>query len=372
MLVGLSSTIGRLQKVTKVDTMATSQENIESVDVAILVALNKELDSVLKSKGHWEKLQFDGDIRSYFRTITPAGVSVVAARSSGMGQLNAALLTHDVISRFKPGKIILVGIAGGIGNEVRLGDIVVSDQVVDYELGKITERGVSPRWSVHRSDALLRERLIDYKESSWLQLIKEPRPDAKEKILPKIHTGVVLSGNKVIADARAAGALEAIWTRAVAVEMEAAGIAAVLHQTVDAPAFVMVKAICDHADASKNDEWQQYAAEVAASFTIAFVFDQLTASAARKRSRERALPDIEVGIDMRALRFALSKAFDFRELRILVSDLEIDWDNIAGIIKDEKIVELLWFMERRGNLSRLINTVNEERPGLLAAFDASV
>ncbi len=368
----LSSTLERLPKETKMEATARPKVESEPVDVAILVALHKELDSVIRSKGHWERLQFGDDIRSYFRTITPAGVSVVAARTSGVGQLSAAVLTRDVVARFRPSKILLVGIAGGIGNDVQLGDIVVSDQIVDYELGKITEKGVSPRWSVHRSDALLRERLIDYKDNSWLQLIKAQRPDARETTLPAIHTGVVLSGNKVIADARAAGALEAIWTRAVAVEMEAAGIASVVHESVDAPAFVMVKAICDHADATKNDEWQRYAAEVAASFTISFVFDQLTESVARKRSSEKALPDTEIGIDMRALRFALSGAFDLGELRILVSDLGIDWDNVAGRTKDERIVELLWFMKRRDSMSRLINTVNEDRPGLLATFDANV
>ena len=56
-----------------------------------------------------------------------------------MGQINAALLARDVIARFTPRKILLVGIAGGLGKEVSLGDIVVSDQIVDYEIGKVTQ-----------------------------------------------------------------------------------------------------------------------------------------------------------------------------------------------------------------------------------------
>lgn len=71
-------------------------------------------------------------------STTVAGLSVVAARESGMGQLNAALLARDVVALFQPVKVILVRIAGGLGQDVALGDIVISDQAVDYELGKVT------------------------------------------------------------------------------------------------------------------------------------------------------------------------------------------------------------------------------------------
>ncbi|WP_368731658.1 hypothetical protein [Rhodobium orientis] len=58
-------------------------------------------------------------------------------------------------------------------------------------------------------------------------------------------------------------------------------------------------------------------------------------------------------------------------MRILVSDLGIDWDNIPGRIKDERIVELIWYLERRQSLSRLISLVNEERPDLLSTFESN-
>ena len=348
------------------------QPDSDHVDVAVLVALDSELDAVLSSIGSWERQQFADDIRTYYRAVTPAGLSVVAARSSGMGQLNAALLVRDIVTHFRPSKVMLVGIAGGIGDKVKLGDIVISDQVVDYELAKVTKGGTSPRWSVHRSDALLRERLVDYRDKSWFKVVKVPRPDRKSSRVPQVHSGVVLSGNKVIADARAAGALASIWTRATAIEMEASGIAAALHQAVEVPGFVMIKAICDHADSKKNDAWQPYAAAVAAAFALSFVFGEMKPDAARKSSKERPLPPATAGVDMRALRLSLSAAFDLSELRILVSDLGFDWENIAGKIKDEKIVELLSFMNRRGEMARLIALVEFERPNLLGTFSPTL
>lgn len=362
----LASTLRQLDPSTNDDRM--SSRSPLNADVAILVALDKELDALLRSDGPWERHQYSDDIRTYYTSTTPAGLSVVAARASGMGQINAALLSRDVMSHFRPRKVLLVGIAGGLGKDVHLGDIVISEQVVDYELGKVAPTGATPRWSVYRSDALLRERLLDHRDDSWLARVKLARPDGDTSAKPAIHSGVVLSGNKVIADANAAGALSAVWSRASAIEMEAAGIAAALHQSQDAPAFVMVKAICDRADASKDDAWQDYAAEVAAAFVASFVFGPLQPRDARGHRKERGLPSAPSTVDFRALRLTLSAAFDLRELKILVSDLGLDWDNIAGDIKDERIVELLWHLSRRARLNDLIELLRAERPGLLDAY----
>jgi len=362
----LASTLRQLHPREGVDSM--SKRPSQCADIAILVALEKELDAVLRSAGPWERHQSPSDIRTYYTSTTPAGLSVVAARSSGTGQINAALLARDVIALFRPRKVLLVGIAGGLGKEVSLGDIVVSDQVVDYEVGKATPSGATPRWSVYRSDALLRERLLDHRDPTWLTRVRTPRPDGDKSARPTIHAGVVLSGNKIIADTTAAGALAAVWSRASAIEMEAAGIAAALVQSADAPRFVMVKAICDRADAFKDDSWQEYAAEVAAAFVASFVFGPLQPSDARGQKNEKNLPTAAPAVDFRPLRLALSAAFDLRELKILVSDLGLDWDNIAGDTKDEKIVELLWHMNRRVRLDQLVGLVRTERPGLLDAY----
>ncbi len=355
-----------------------SKKNVEKggsmkADVAVLTALPMELEAFLRHGTSWERIETEkGSIRTYYQRTTETGVSVVAACASGMGQLNAALLTRDIIDVWSPKKLILVGIAGGLRREISLGDIVVSDQIVDYELGKVTSFGANPRWSVYRSDALLRDRIENYRSLEWLSRVSTARPDGKQNIIPKIHSGVVLSGNKVIADEKTAGALRSVWTRAAAIEMEASGIAAALYQTSDSPSFVMIKGICDRADSKKDDRWQAYAADVAGAFTMAFILDKLHPSDTKAPKPEKvpvtSVPSLP-SVDFRAIRLALSSAFDLRELKILSSDLGVDWDNIAGgDVKDEKIVELLWYMKRRNNLNKLIDAVKQERPGLLDAY----
>ncbi len=145
----------------------------------------------------------------------------------------------------------------------------------------------------------------------------------------------------MIADQATAGALSSVWSRAAAIEMEAAGIAAALYQSPEHVPFVMIKAICDRADAAKNDDWQLYAADASAAFVWAFIQAGLDERGLRvNREAVAPLP----GIDYRALRLALAGAYNIAELRILVSDLGVDWDEVRGETKSERIVELIAYL----------------------------
>jgi nucleoside phosphorylase len=335
-------------------------------DVAILAALPKELDALFRSLGPWRQMTTSASsTRSYFTAHDTAGHLIVASQALGMGQVNAALVTQDIVRDWRPRKLILIGIAGGLGKEVQLGDVVVSEQVVDYELGKITPKGTSTRWRAFQCDAALIDGLKNFRDQSWTRRIAESRPDGQASTTSSIRFGTVLSGNKVIADAATAGDLEAIWTRAAAIEMEAAGVAAALHQIVDAPGFVMVKGVCDRADEGKSDDWQNYAAEAAAVLVTTFLVNGVP-------SKSLAVPAAEApaflvngaAIDGRSLRALMAAAFTMNELRVLVDDLGIDWEEIPGDVKSVKINELLKYVNRRGGMPDVVRLLRNERPHL--------
>jgi nucleoside phosphorylase len=242
------------------------------VDLAILTALPLELEAVLRHGGTWARIPLgEPGPRTFYHHRTERGAVAIAGCALGMGQLNAALVARDTIDAWHPKRMILTGIAGGIGGNVRLGDIVVSEQIVDYELGRVDGTDTPPRWSVYRSDPALLDPLRNFREDGWAASITVPRPDGRADIMPRVIFGVVLSGNKVIADATATGAMRSVWSRAVAIEMEGAGIAAAVHQMKGAPPFLVAKSICDMADSRKNDAWQSYAADVAAAFTVSLL-----------------------------------------------------------------------------------------------------
>lgn len=75
---------------------------------------------------------------------------------------------------------------------------------------------------------------------------------------PRIHYGTISSADYVLKDAVTRDQLARDYG-VIAVEMEAAGL------MNDFPC-VIIKGVCDYADSHKNDEWQPYAAAVAAAY----------------------------------------------------------------------------------------------------------
>lgn len=79
--------------------------------------------------------------------------------------------------------------------------------------------------------------------------------------MPKIHYGIIASGNSVVKDGIARDEiLKRIEDKCICFEMEAAGL-------MNNFPCLIIRGICDYADEHKNDRWQNYAAATAAAFT---------------------------------------------------------------------------------------------------------
>jgi nucleoside phosphorylase len=346
---------------------SNSEETTMQADCVILTALPKELSSVLMEFRGFNEVDSGGGASSpCFGTYSPNGLRVIASAPSSMGNMAMAALTQQVVAQFNPATILLVGIAGAMDREISLGDVVASEQVVDYEIGKVTPQGVGPRWSVYRPDAALLSRAKSWPSQNWQRFVRAPRPDSGE---PKLRFGDYLSGNKVIADSSTAGALKSVWRKAAAVEMEAAGVLSALYHMKAPPAFMAFKGVCDYADEQKDDRWQEYAASTAAACAFSFVIDHLRPADVGRTGVGGSQKPSTSGVDQRGLRLALSSAFDSAELRVLCFDLGIDWDEIGGDNKSGKIVGILEYARRRNLYNRLVDLVNSERDGLLEAYE---
>lgn len=191
----------------------------------------------------------------------------------GMGRVQAGLATADAIRRWHPRYILLVGIAGGMAiRSVKVGDILISDQIVDYESQKITSKGPEVRWDVSRADPRLLDAYNNFRSESWQELIRTKRPRQGK---PNQHKGPIASGDKVIAFGEILAKYCDIWPKLIGVEMEAAGVATAAFQSTDKPGFFMVRGVSDLADENKGstnvEKWRLYACDVAASFTIALL-----------------------------------------------------------------------------------------------------
>lgn len=252
------------------------------IDFVLVTTLSEERDAVLdKLPGYSQLPPAKDDIRTYFQADLPVTFSdnsagiyhIIVMCLLGMGRVQAVAATVDAIRRWHPRYIVLIGIAGGIAaRSIQIGDILISDQVVDYELQKLAPDGPEVRWDVQRADTRLLNACNNFRSASWQELIKIKRPDRGK---PSRHTGPIASGDKVIAFSDVLARYQDVWPKLLGVEMEAAGVATATVQSPDRPGFFMVRGVSDLADENKGSsdvkKWRSYACDAAASFAIALL-----------------------------------------------------------------------------------------------------
>jgi nucleoside phosphorylase len=249
------------------------------IDFLIITPLREERDAILRRLQARRVPPSRKDVRVYFRAKLPikladrtaVSYNIIVASLLGLGRLEAATATSDAIHRWQPRHVLLVGIAGGYQKAgVRLGDVLISDTVADYELQKLAEVA-EIRWSVHRVDPQLLGAAQNVLDDSWMNLVQVRRP---LKGNPRLHFGPICTGDKVIANSLLDKYRE-VWTRLIGVEMEAGGVASVAFQAPSRPGFFMIRGVSDLADKKKDTatvgKWRQYACDVAASFTVALL-----------------------------------------------------------------------------------------------------
>ncbi len=78
------------------------------------------------------------------------------------------------------------------------------------------------------------------------------------------------------------------------------------------------------------------------------------------------IPCVLWGIKQRELRAKLNDGLDLEEVKTICFNLEIDFHNLAGAgaTKNEKIMEMILFLKRRGQLHLLIKEIADMRPDL--------
>lgn len=68
---------------------------------------------------------------------------------------------------------------------------------------------------------------------------------------------------------------------------------------------------------------------------------------------------------LRELRRQIAQHYNLEELRLLASDLNVDWDELAGTEKSAKIQGLIGYLGRHGRLHELIDLLRREHPQVL-------
>ncbi|MGH3252168.1 MAG: purine phosphorylase [Trebonia sp.] len=192
----------------------------------------------------------------------------VALALAGKGNQPAAVITERAVSHFNPVAVIFVGVAGALQPHLALGDVVVANPVYAYHGATSEDDGTTARpraWELsHRAHHIAAH--VE-RDADWTRQL----PEGNE---PRVHFGPVAAGELALysgaSDVRRW--LREHYNDALAVEMEAAGVAQAGHLNDGLPA-IMVRGISDFADGTKSatdgDGWQPRAAANAATFAAA-------------------------------------------------------------------------------------------------------
>ena len=178
-----------------------------------------------------------------FYTGTLNGVEV-ALLKSGIGKVAAALGTTLLLQLCKPDVVINTGSAGGLAPTLKVGDIVVSDEV-RYHDADVTAFGYEPGQMASCPAAFV----ADDKLITAAELV------IKQLDLNAVR-GLVVSGDAFINGAAPLERIRTTFPQAIAVEMEATAIGHVCHQ-FKVP-FVVVRAISDVADQESHLSFDEF------------------------------------------------------------------------------------------------------------------
>lgn len=231
-------------------------------DLILVTVTTVETEAILDHVPKRRSVPIDNRAYHDLDIIGGAKTFLVQLPHMGSGGSGGSLKTVEAaIQALSPWAVIMAGIAFGFDPmHQHIGDILVSQQIQDYDLERVgSGSGKYPRGNRVSASALL---LSNFIASQYYVFEDWPNP-------PKVYPGLILSGSKLIDDEDFRNQLRMIAPNAVGGEMEGVGLyEAALNKRVE---WLMVKAISDWADGKKHEnkkEHQQLAAEHAARFTI--------------------------------------------------------------------------------------------------------
>lgn len=239
---------------------------------AIVSALHDELASVLALIPDEHKQVVGG---REFWVGHLHGQDVVAVLS-GIGKVAAATTATLLIERFGVKRIVFTGVAGGLGADVQVGDVVLARSFLQHDMD------ASPLFPRHEVPGYGRARFeADAPWTDALELACDrmlhtlPRQLGADTVAafglqtPRLHQGLLISGDRFVATTAESTALQRELPDALAVEMEGAAFAQVCHDF--GVSLAVVRTISDRADDTAHVDFPRFLREVASRYSGAVI-----------------------------------------------------------------------------------------------------
>lgn len=169
----------------------------------------------------------------------------IALTQCGIGKVSAALSAQVMILKYQPDCIINTGCAGGISEGLKIGDMVLSDCTVEWDIDMLAI-GL-PRGYVSALDQVILQ--ADERIADWIaEYIPQDVP---------VHRGMVVSGDQFVSREEQRSVIMGAFPAAKCAEMEGAAIGHVCVQN-QVP-FCVVRCMSDTADGDSDVDFPVFA-----------------------------------------------------------------------------------------------------------------
>lgn len=216
--------------------------------IGIIGAMAQEVSTLVSQLDNPQRYEHAGFV---FYSGTRYGLEVIVLQS-GIGKVNAAVGTAILLERHQPDAIINTGSAGGFAADLKIGDVIISDEVRHHDVDAVVfgyEIGQVPGMpAAYQADTVLREIARNAIASLGEVQVRE---------------GLIATGDAFMADPARVVATRTQFPLMLAVEMEGAAIAQTCY-LYRCP-FVVIRALSDIPGSGDNhltfDQFLEVAAD---------------------------------------------------------------------------------------------------------------
>ena len=239
--------------------------------IGVLVATDVERQSVLKRlkppRNRRSVLKvFEGNNTYFLGRLGVANVVLVMTAMGSVGRDSSTIVTTELVDHWKPDAVIMVGIAFGKDAEKQMiGGVLISERMISYEPERLGEDENIDRGEMPKSGPVLLNRFRNV--VAW----KFETPTGMQCTH---QIGAILSGEKLVDNAERKNNLFSRFPAAIGGEMEGAGFASAAERKKCE--WIVVKAICDWGDGTKQKHHQGFAA-AASTDLVEHVLNQVGA-----------------------------------------------------------------------------------------------
>lgn len=209
--------------------------------IGIIAAMNEEIASI-------KKLMTDISIEEIYELQFIKGSinkNKVVLVKSGVGKVNAARTTQILIDNFDLEYIINVGTAGGLNEEINIGDIVIADKLVQHDFD-ITAGGHEKGYITNTGKYFYSDKNLIEKTK---KIMKEMNGDFNQFI------ATIATGDIFVQDIQVKDKIKKDFN-ADCTEMEGAAIAQVC--SLNSIPFIVIRAISDKPNGNNSIDFEKY------------------------------------------------------------------------------------------------------------------